>query len=462
MCYHCPVNVSERLARLVAGTGPNHISPEARLQARRAILDTLGVILAGCHEEASRIIAEWVREQDGAGEASVLGHGFRAPVAEAALANGTSGHALDYDDVSISMRGHPSIPLLPAALALGEKLGSAGRDLIDAFILGFEVEAKLGRAIGRPHYALGWHATSTLGSLGAAAACAKLLRLDAWGAQMALGIAASLASGVRQNFGTMTKPLHAGWAARSGVVAATLAQRGFTADPQALEGPGGFLRAASGDADIDAKAAVDALGDPWEIVSPGVGVKLYPCCYATHRALDAALELRRAHVIEPARIQRVEAQVSGGTLLPLLRERPSTGLQGKFSLEYCLAAAFLDGQVTLATFTDEAVRRAEAQGLLSRVVLVEDQREMTFPIGGFAEVRVTTTDGNEYALRVDIPKGDPHRPLSWVELAAKFRDCTEAVLEPEVIERVTAAVEGLEELRDVSGLMAAPAVGTRP
>ncbi|MBI2914175.1 MAG: MmgE/PrpD family protein [Chloroflexi bacterium] len=448
------MNIGERLAGFVAETRPEGIPSEARVQARRAVLDTLGVTLAGCAEPGSRIVAEWVREQGGAGESSVLGQGFRAPATEAALANGASGHALDYDDVNMSMRGHPSVPLLPAALAVGEKLGSSGRELVEAFVLGFEVEAKLGRVIGGPHYALGWHATSTFGSVGAAAACARLLKLDAERTQAALGIAASLASGLRQNFGTMTKPLHAGWAARNGVLAASLAGRGFTADAQALDGPNGFLRAASGGANIDPAKAAEGLGDPWEIVSPGIGVKLYPCCYATHRALDAALELQEMRRLDPSTIEKVRAKVSRGTLMPLIRARPESGLQGKFSLEYCLAAALLDGQVVLSSFSDEAVRRPEAQDLLSRVEAAEDKQEAAFPIGGFAEISALTRSGEEYTVRVEMPKGDPRRPLTWDELAAKFRDCAAAVLPPAAIEQGIAAIDALEELRDIGDLTA--------
>lgn len=448
------MNVTGALARFVADAAAGDIPEEARLQARRAVLDTLGVILAGCGEDAGRIVVGWVREQGGTAEASVLGHGFRAPAAEAALVNGTSGHALDYDDVNISLRGHPSIPLLPALLALGEKLGAPGRDLVTAFVLGFEVEAKLGRLIGGPHYALGWHATSTLGSLGAAAACAKLLALDGERTRAALGIAASLAGGVQQNFGSMTKPLHAGWAARNGVVAAALAERGLTADAQALEGPSGFLRAASGDARLDADPALERLGDPWEIVSPGIGVKLYPCCYATHRALDAALELRQSHGIDVARIESVEVRVSRGTLLPLRREPPGTGLEGKFSLEYCLAAALLEGRVGLDSFRDEAVRRAVAADLMARVRVVEDREPAPFPIGGFAEVRLRLKDGSEHSLRVDTPRGDPQRPLTWDELAAKFRDCAGAVLPPDACERAIVTIEALEDVGDARELTA--------
>ncbi len=437
------------------------IPAEARLQARRAILDTAGVTLAGSREEASRIVAGSVREQGGPLEASVLGHSFRAPASEAALVNGTSGHALDFDDVSVSMRGHPSVPLLPAVLALGEKLGRSGREVTEAFVLGFEVQAKVGKAIGERHYALGWHATSTLGTLGAAAACARLLRLDAGRTQAALAIAASLASGLQQNFGTMTKPLHAGWAARNGVVAASLAQRGLTADGRALEGGsgqtparlGGFLRAMSGGAEIDPSVAVTALGQPWDIVSPGIGVKLYPCCYATHRAIDAALEIGERHRIDPGQVERVVAIVSPGTLLPLISRAPETGLEAKFSLQYCVAAALLDGRVSLASFTDDAARRPEAQALLSRVEAVEDGPPAEFPIGGVAEVRVYTA-GGEYTSRVEIPRGDPKRPLSWDELATKFRECAGLALPPEQVEKAIGLIEGLDDVDDVRELAA--------
>jgi len=448
------MGVTKRLAEFVACTPPEAITAEARTQARRAILDTLGVMLAGCREEASRIVAQMVREQAGVTEASVLGRGFRAPAAEAALVNGTSAHALDYDDVTVNMRGHPSAPLLPAVLALGEKLGASGRQVIEAFVLGFEVQSKVGRAVGAPHYALGWHATSTLGALGAAAACARLLRLDALRTQAAIGIAASLASGLRQNFGTMTKPLHAGWAARNGVVAVSLAERGFSADAEALEGESGFLRAASGGAGIDPDEAVTGLGDPWEIVSPGVGVKLYPCCYATHRAIDAALELREEHRLAAASVSRVKVTVSTGALMPLLTRPPATGLEAKFSLGYCVAAALLDGRVGLASFTDATVGRPEAQRLASRVEALEDGPPADFPIGGKAEVEVWTDGGSRYSRCVQMPRGDPQRPLTWDELAAKFRDCASGTLSAEATEKAIATIGALDEIADVRQLTA--------
>ncbi|HEV8573930.1 MAG TPA: MmgE/PrpD family protein [Dehalococcoidia bacterium] len=443
------MKITQRLAEFVANRPPDAIAQLTREHARRAILDTLGVMLAGTREDASSIVAQITREQGGAEEATVLGYGFRAPAGEAALINGMSGHALDFDDVSMSMRGHPSVPLLPAVLALGEKLGSSGRDVMDAFVLGFEVECKLGRLIGGPHYALGWHATSTFGTVGAAVACARLLRLDAARTQTALAIAASLASGVRQNFGSMTKPLHAGWAARNGVLAATLAECGLTADAEALEGESGFLRAASGGSEFD-PSPLGRLGDPWEIVSPGVGVKLYPCCYATHRAIDAALALRPAIERDLAGIESVRVSVSPGTPMPLRTTLPNSGLEGKFSMEYCIATALHDGHVTLASFSDNAVARPHARSLMSKVTMIEDGPAANFPIQGTARVSVQFRDREPaHSPLIEVPRGDPQNPLSWDELRAKFRDCTATIIDPDGIEAAIRSVEEIDSAHDI-------------
>lgn len=451
LCYYSGVKITQRLAEFVASAQSETIPPTARDQARRALLDTLGVTLAGSREDASRIAADLVREQRGAGEAAVFGHGFSATASEAALVNGVSAHALDFDDVSMSMRGHPSVPLMPAVLALGEKLASSGREVIDAFVLGFEVECKLGLVIGASHYALGWHATSTFGTLGAAAACARLLQLDAERTRTALGIAASLASGVRRNFGSVTKPLHAGWAARNGVVAATLAERGFTGDAEALEGESGFLRAASGGGRLNSRA-LSRLGDPWKILSPGIGVKLYPCCYATHRAIDAALDIRTAGGPHYSNIGRVQVTVSGGTLMPLRRTLPSTGLEGKFSMEYCIAATLIDGRIGLASFTDQAVQRPEVMKLMKRIAVIEERRRAQFPIGGRAIVSVDTFGKINHTRVVETPRGDPQNPLSWEELCEKFRDCAVAVLPPRGVEEAIETIGALDKLEDVGRL----------
>jgi 2-methylcitrate dehydratase PrpD len=446
------VKITQRLAEFVASTPAGAFPPEAGEQARRAVLDTLGVTLAGSREDASTKVAMMVREQGGAEEATVLGHEFRAPAAEAALVNGTSAHALDFDDVSMSMRGHPSVPLLPAVLALGEKQGSSGRDLTDAFVLGFEVECKVGRLIGAPHYELGWHPTATFGTLGAAAACARLLTLDIDQTRMTLSIAASLASGARRNFGSMTKPLHAGWAARNGVIAATLAARGFTADDEALEAPDGWLHAASGDATIDT-SPIERLGDPWEILSPGIDVKLYPCCYFTHLSIDAALEISAAVGERGSEIEAIDVSVSPGTMMVLRKEPPETGLEGKFSLEYSVAAALVDGSVSLATFDDSAVARADVRAIMDRVRVAEDGPAAQVAIGGNALVRVAFANGESISSRrVDVPRGSPRNPLSWTQLAQKFRDCARPAFDDSRAESVIRLVETLDDLPDIRDL----------
>jgi len=417
-------------------------------------LDTLAVILGGCSEEGSRIVAQWLCQQRASEEASILGYGFRTAAADAALANATFGHALDYDDVSLSLSGHPSIPVAPAVLALAERRAASGRQVITAFILGFEVEAKVGRAMAVPHYTLGWHPTATLGSLGAAAAGAKLLGLNVQGTTMALAIAASLASGLRQNFGTMTKPLHAGLAARNGVMAAELAAAGFTANHQALEGPHGFFHAFSGGQQrLDPTRAVQDLGRPFDIVSPGIAVKLYPCCYSIHRALDAILELRGQRPILPEEVDHIEVRVSRGTLLPLIPEAPTTGLQAKFSLAYCLASALLDGQVGLTTFSDAALQRPQVRALMAKVRTVEEDAEGHGTSSGWAEVGIRLKNGRERWRRVENPRGSPQRPLSWDELVAKFNDCARQVLPEELRRRAVALVADLDSLDDVRELM---------
>ena len=444
------MGVTEKLAQFVTETNYASLPEDVVAAAKRAVLDTLAVTIAGCHEEASRTIAGYVRQLGTVGEAGVVASGFRAAASEAALANGTLAHALDYDDVSTSMLGHPSAPLLPAVFALAEKTRASGKDAIVAFVLGFEVECKLGSAIGAGHYARGWHATATLGTLGAAAACARLLRLDLAATRATLGIAASLAGGSRQNFGTMTKPLHAGIAARNGVLAASLAARGFTADASIIEAPLGFLHL-FGVGDHDAEKAVTSLGKPFDIVSPGVSVKLYPCCYATHRALDAALQLKKEASIEPGRIARVEVGVTRGTAIPLIHHRPQTGLEGKFSMEYCLAAALLDGRVGLASFSDEAVQRPEAQELLRRIEMVEEG--LGPPIVGPATVTVILDDGSQHSRHVETPQGDPKAPLTWEELVAKYKDCAASILPETATARSAEIIADLEAAPDVGELM---------
>lgn len=449
------MGLTEQVAHLITETTYEHLPAEAVTQAKRALLDTIGVTLAGHQEEAGRIITQWVREAGGSQEAMVLGTGLYTAPALAALANGTLGHALDFDDVTAHLRGHPSIPVAPAVLALGEAVGASGAEVMLAFILGVEVEAKIGKAMTSAHPRRGWHPTATIGGLGAAAAAAKILELNTAQTQIALGIAASKASGLRQNFGTMTKPLHAGEAARSGVEAAQLAQRGFTADRHILESRFGFFSTFVGDGEFDLDVVLQDFGAPYEIVSPGIGVKPYPACRQTHRAIDAMLALVHTHHLQPDDVSEIVCEISARMEDFLIYHQPQSGLEGKFSMEYCVAAALLHGQMGLAQFSDASVQDPRVQALLRQVRLEHPDQQATdwdAPIPDI--IKVTLRDGRHLQQRVDIPKGDPALPLSWAELEAKFRDCATAVLTPEQIQEAVQHITHLEELSTLQPLMA--------
>ncbi|HLZ70097.1 MAG TPA: MmgE/PrpD family protein [Dehalococcoidia bacterium] len=452
------MEITRGYARFIGETGYEQLGDDVVTAAKRAVLDTLAATLAGSVEPAARIALELARALGGSPQATVIGAGERVSVAQAALVNGVSGHALDYDDVNYSLNGHPSVPVLPAVLALAEHLGASGRAALRAFVLGFEIECKLGRAQGASHYARGWHATSTHGTVGAAAAAAALLSLTEKQTVMALGIAGSMAAGSRQNFGTMTKPLHPGRAAEAGVTAALLAQRGFTADETMLEAPLGFIRLFSPAEDHDPTQALGNLGAPWDILAPGIAVKKYPCCYNTHRALDGVLALRDEAGIAAEDVAAVEILLPETSAAPLIHPRPQTGLEGKFSMQYCVAAALLDGAPRLATFSDAAVQRPAAQALLRRVEMRAGPAQAQIA-GGRTEVALTLRDGRTLRRGVDEPRGSGESPLSWEELAEKFRDCAAVALPAaaarEALERI-AYFESLPDLRGLMALLAAP------
>jgi 2-methylcitrate dehydratase PrpD len=455
--------VTAGISALVHGTADADIPADAREAARRALLDTVGVALAGSGAECVRILREALGS-DGPdpglgpapGGATLLGTAARASALDAALVNATAAHALDYDDTHANVRGHPSAAVAPAALALAETLGASGADLVSAYVLGLEVAARVGRGIGPSHAAQGFHSTSTLGVLGAAGACARLLGLDPPQVATALGIAASGAAGLRLNFGCMTKPLHAGNAARAGLLAARLAQRGFTAHESVLD-HGGFGAVFSpGDGDPDAIAGGPDGG--WQVVTPGIAVKKYPCCNRGHRAVDALLTLIDRHRFGAADVRLVEVRMpagqvdAGGRVGPMTYPAPLTGLQAKFSMQYVLAAALLDGGLGIGAFTDEQVARPEARRLLGRVRPVADPlRPAGPPETDYVEVRVHLDDGDELAERVRFARGDPRGgvPLTAAELAAKYRDCAGTVLPAARVERSLDLLGDLDALPDV-------------
>jgi 2-methylcitrate dehydratase PrpD len=447
--------ITDRLAHLIAETTYDQLPASAVTQAKRALLDTIGVTLAGHGEAAGQIITRFVKECGGHPEAAILGTSVHTSPALAALANGTLGHALDFDDVTFHLRGHPSVPVVPAVLALGQALRASGKDVVTAFVIGVEVEAKVGKAMSAAHLRRGWHPTATIGTLGAVAAAANLLRLTAPQVQMALGIAASKAAGLRKNFGTMTKPLHAGEAARNGVEAAQLAQRGFTADPHILDNRFSFFNVFVGEGEFVPETVVSDFGTPYEIITPGIGVKPYPACRQAHSAIDAMLHLVNTYRLQPDHVSEIICHVSARMRDFLVHHEPQTGLEGKFSMEYCLAAALLHGKLSLAQFSDASVQDPRVRALMQRVRLVHpDQDKINWDTPGPAAVEIVLNSGVRRQQRTEIPKGDPDLPLTWAELVAKFQDCAATVLADAQIQEAIQHIAHLEELSILKPLMA--------
>ena len=413
--------LTARLAGLVAAED-RPMSDAWRDLGERAFVDTVAVLLAGRDTPAVAALIGTVPAVASGGPSRCLTIGRPMAARSAALIDGTSAHALDYDDVDDALLAHPSAVLVPAILAEGEACGASGDDLLDSYRRGLETCRAVAAAIGiEGHYHAGWHSTSTIGTIGAAAAVARLLRLPAEAVRHCFGLAATMAAGSRQNFGTMAKPLHAGLAAERGILAAELAARGFTADPDQLEGPMGFLALYGGGTSPRVSEALPIDADP-----DGLNVKLYPCCYATHAAIDASLELAATR---PAgtEIIAVEVVVPPGGLAPLIHHRPTDGLQAKFSLEYAVAAALLDGGVTLASFDDARVRADDVQKLLRDVQLASAATPPSGPPAwsdAFAAVvTVSTSDGASATGRVDRPAGHATRPVTDERLRVKFADC---------------------------------------
>ena len=447
------MNATALLAEFVTKSRPEDC-PEAAVEAaRRAILDCLGVMLAGSTEPAARILQRVAQAEGGSPLCSVVGTKPRTGAVWAALCNGTAAHALDFDDTNFALMGHPSAPVLAAALAAGELALGDGRAVLHAFLLGFEVETTLAEVINPAHYAHGWHATCTLGTLGATATAARLLGLDAPQTRAALAVAASQSSGLKENFGTMTKPFHAGHAARSGVLSALMAREGWTASDQALEGPQGFFNVLG--AGKLALEPLGTLGAPWKILTTGVAVKPYPSCACTHSIIDAALELRRVQGIGPDEIAAVTVGVTAGVPRILIHSRPRNGLQAKFSAEFVAAAAFTDGRVGIATFQDDRAQDPAIQRLMERVKMVVDpeipgdrERHM------WTRLTVRLKDGRTATIAPRPVPGHPERPLPLAALRAKFEECAGLVLPADRVDSVAQMVESLDTCPDLRSLTA--------
>jgi len=444
------MDATAKIARFVAETKYEKIPAKALETAKTAVMDCLGVALAGSKEECAKICAEIARQEGAKEEATVIGQGFKSSALHAALANGTAAHAMDFDH-SFTMMGQPTAPIIPALISLGDALGASGRRILEAYVAGYEVTAKLVYSL-RDSSHDGWHAPSTVGSFGAAAGCAKLLGLDTAQTEMALGVAASMAGGIVANFGTMTKPLHVALGARNGVLAAKLAQSGYTANTKAIEGGFGFYKNFHPSAPIHGEP-FEELGKSYALLTDGIRIKPYPCGGLTHQAIDAVLDFRTQHRLTADMVESINVDVTKHTFERIIFRVPQSGIQGKFCMPYLLARAIIDGRVSLDHFTDAAVRDPNVLKLAERIEMKLDANLKAIDAGGRpCRVTLRLKNGQTLTREVQHAKGGPEVPMTPGELKGKFIECARQTVNDGTALRALESIERLDTLDNIRPL----------
>jgi 2-methylcitrate dehydratase PrpD len=451
------MSIANELAKRIVQFRYEDLPGEAIREAKHAILDTLGVALAGSREPAVTLVRKVLAEEFTRGESVVFGSVQRTGCLDAALINGTAAHALDFDDVSDAMGGHPTAPVLAALLALGDRAGAGGKQVLTAFIAGYETEIRIAKAVNFHHYRKGWHPTATLGVFGASAACARLLELDAQQMATALALSASMAAGLKANFGTMTKPLHVGNTARAGLLSALLAEQGFSASSEAFEHKQGFLNVFNGEGTFEESQIFDRWADPLEIVDPGVVIKRYPCCASTHVAIDALINVVSENEIAPEQVATIEVWIHERRLEHTNRPDPQTSLAAKFSLQYCLARALLHRNVVLEHFEGRAFLDSRCREIMRKVKAAPYSDEQFHPENAYgAKVQVTLSDGKTHSGKLGESLGTSKRhPLPSGALERKFENCAAEILPPEQtleLRNVVNQLEGMSNVRNLTCL----------
>jgi 2-methylcitrate dehydratase PrpD len=464
--------VTDYVARFIVNTRYEDIPNEVLELARKSILDGLGLALCGSAARTGEITRQYLKSlgygpgfgAGAAGLATVIGSSMKAPVRFAAFANAVGIHADDYDDTQLAVAEnrtyglltHPTAPVLPAALAVAETRSLSGRELMLAYNVGVEVECKIAEAISPRHYEAGFHSTGTIGVMGAATAVAKLYGFDLPHVLTTLGIAASEGAGLRENFGTMTKPFHAGKASENGVVAADFAALGWTATHEVLEAPRGFFQAAGGG--YDPTAIMSKLGRPWTFVNPGVSIKPFPSGSLTHPGMTELERLIKEHDIKPDEVELLEVGTNKDSPNALIHHHPKDHLQAKFSMEFCMAVLLLYRKAGLSEFTDEVVNRPAVQQMISRVKFGVD------PVAEAAGYNKMTTilkihlkDGRIIGGRADFGKGSPAIPMSFEDVTEKFLDCAAFAKWPAAkaksVVEMARAIEKIPDMREVTALL---------
>jgi len=428
---------------------------------KKSILDGLGLALAGSRAQTGTICRRYLEHLGVCGgKATIVGTGLKTSPRFAAWTNGTSIHADDFDDTQLSaakdrvygLLVHPTVSVLPAIFALAEGKGVSGREFMLAYHLGVDVECKIAEAISPRHYQDGFHSTGTCGPFGSAAACAKLLRFDLSKILNSFGLVASQSGGLRENFGTMTKPFQAGHAAESGVASAELVGLGWSAAEQILEAERGFFHAFGGTFDLS--AILDRLGKPWTFASPGISLKPYPSGSLTHPAMTELARLIRANNFQAAQVEKLDVGANHNMTTTLLHHQPKTGLEAKFSMEFCLAILLLRGKAGLSEFTDQVVQRTDVQEMIHRInFYVDPEAERAGYDKMTSLLKIHFKDGRVIAGRADFGKGSPADPMTFEEAATKFRGCADYAEWPKTkTEKIIDFVKALESAKNVDAL----------
>ena len=444
--------LAAQLAEKILSINASHLTPLAVAQAKMCFVDAIGVTLAGRVENATRNLLRTPGIATAPGRSLIFGTDIRTSALEAALVNGTAAHALDYDDFSGIMGGHHTVPLMSPLVALAEEHEFSGAKMLLAYVAGVEVEIRLARALGFHHYDKGWHPTSTLGTFGAAAAVAHLLGLDLAQTTTALSIAASMAAGIKANFGTMVKPLHAGQCARNGLLAALLAQRGFDANPFALEHEQGFLNVFNGAGTFEAGKLFEDWASPLEIEGATIALKQFPCCGSTHPAITMMLRLVREEKITAGDVQRIEILPHGRRLRHTNTPHPQSSLEAKFSVQYVCARALLSGALRLRDFEDEAYAQPDICRLLE-ITEARPHPDMAddAPQQWGAEVIVWLKSGRRLSRRIDqlVGRGGDS-PMTRDEMWDKFEDCAQRAIAPQRLPALFDLLQGMETIPDIN------------
>jgi len=452
------------VADFVESTGLGDLPQVVVDNGKKSILDGLGLALSGSVAKSGELVRRHLADLNlGKGPATVIGSDLKVAPRFAAFANGVGIHADDYDDTQLAVAKdrvyglltHPTAPALPAALAMGETKGASGADVMLAYHIGVEVECKIAEAINPRHYQTGFHATATCGTYAAASAAGRLMGLNSEQLQRALSVAGSQSAGLRENFGTMTKPFHAGRSSESGVAAAQFAEYGWTATDKILEAPRGFFSAAGGGYDVNAISG--KLGAPWTFESPGVSIKPHPSGSLTHPGMTEMLRLIREHGIKAEDVEHVRVGTNSNMPNALIHHRPTNELQGKFSMEFCMSILLIEGRAGLNEFVDEVINRPDVKAMIERVDFVVDERAEA---AGYHKmttyIDITLKDGRTISGVADFGKGSPANPMNFDEVAGKFRECAEfARWDKAKAEDVVAMVRDLETLPSLERLLAA-------